>query len=77
MVRFARRLKYIRSALLNLVDLGPATRQIGPISGYISTRWLNASYFQLMMPTTELIKKLRYLPKFLREKGSQTLGKKR
>ena len=58
MLGFARGMKSIRSALLNLVELGPGTRQIGPISQYISTHQLHSSHFQLMMPTTKLIKKL-------------------
>ena len=58
MLGFARGLKSIQSALLNLVELGPGTRQIGPISGCISTHQLHASHFLLMMPTTKLIKKL-------------------
>ena len=40
MLGFARGLKSIRSALLNLVESGPGTRQIGPISGDISTHQL-------------------------------------
>ena len=49
MLEFAKRLKSIQSALLNLVELGPGTRQIGPISGYISTLQLHISDFQLMV----------------------------
>ena len=44
MLGFARRLKSIRSALLNLVQLGPGTRQIGPISRYISTSFTFSTY---------------------------------
>ena len=62
----------IRSALLNLMGLGPGTRQVGLISGYISTHQLHASHFQLMMLTTKLIKKLWNLPKCLGGKGSHT-----
>ena len=43
MVRLAKRLKSIRSALLNLVELGPGTRQAGLISGYISTHQQHTS----------------------------------
>ena len=68
MLGFARGLKSIRSGLLNLVELGPGTRQIGPISGCISTHQLHASHFQLMMPTTKLIKKIMK-PIFFRGKG--------
>ena len=55
MLGFARGLKSIRSALLNLVELGTGTRQIGPISGYISNHQLHTSHFQLKMPITTLI----------------------
>ena len=69
MLGFARGLKSIQSALLNLEELGPGTRQIGPISGCISTHQLHASHFQLMMPTTKLIKKIMKLTKLVRGKG--------
>ena len=62
----------LKSALLNLVELGPGTRQIGPISGYTSTHQLHASHFELMVPTTKLIKKLWNLRIFLGGKGSLT-----
>ena len=68
MLGFARGLKSIRSGLLNLVELGPGTGQIGPISECISTHQLHASHFQLMMPTTKLIKK-NMKPTFFRGKG--------
>ena len=42
-------LKSIRSALLNLVELGSGTRKIGPISSYISTHQLHALYFQFVI----------------------------
>ena len=42
MLGFARGLKYIRSALLNVVELDPGTRQIGLLSGYIITHQLHA-----------------------------------
>ena len=54
MVRFARGLKSIWSALLNLSELGQRTRQIGSILGYILNHQLHASYCQLMMPTTNV-----------------------
>ena len=76
MLGFARELKSIRSALLNLVELDPGTRQIGPISGYISTHKVHASRFQLTMPRSKLTIKLRNIPKFLRGKGSQIPGKR-
>ena len=72
MLEFARGLKSIRSALLNLVELGPGTKQIGSISEYILTYQLHASHSQLMMPTTKLIKKLWSLLKVLERKSSQT-----
>ena len=40
MLGFAGGLKSIRSVLLNLVELGPETRQIWLISGYISNHQL-------------------------------------
>ena len=60
---------------LSLVELGPGTKEIGPTLEYISTHRLHTSCFQLMMQTTKLIKKLRNLPKYLEEKGSQILRK--
>ena len=60
-------MKSIPSALLNLVELGPGTRQIGPILVYISTHQLHASHFQLMMP--EANQKIMKLAKSFRGKG--------
>ena len=54
MVRFATGLKSIGSALLNIVEFGHGTRQIGSILGYTSNHQLHASYLQLMMPTTNV-----------------------
>ena len=52
MVRSTGRLKSIQSALLNL-ELGPGTRKIEPLTGYIST-----IHFQLVMPVTKLKQKI-------------------
>ena len=65
-----------RSALLNMKELGSGARQIGPISGYISTHQQHAPYFQLMMPTTKLIKKFWNLPKSLGEKAVRPSDKR-
>ena len=59
MLRFAKGMKSIRSVFLNLVELGPGTKQIGPVSGYISTHQRDALHVQLRIPTTKLIKKLK------------------
>ena len=65
MLGFARGMKSIPSALLNLVELGPGTRQIGPILVYISTHQLYASHF--LMP--EANQKIMKLTKRFRGKG--------
>ena len=75
MLRFTRGMKSIQSAFLNLVELGPGTRQVGPISGCISTHELHASHLQLMMPTTKLIKNYETYQNCLEERAVRTPGK--
>ena len=64
-------LKSIRCALIKFVELGPGPRKIGPISGYISTHQLHVSHFQLMTPTTNPVKHLWNLRKFLEGRACQ------
>lgn len=68
-LRFARGIKSIQAALLNLVELAPVTEHIVPISGYISTHELHVSHFQLMMPTKKLIKQIMKRTKIFKGKG--------
>ena len=66
---FANGLKSIRSVLLNLVELGPWTRQIEPISGYISTHQLHAPHFHSYDADNKVNEKIMKLNKIFREKG--------
>ena len=68
MIRFPKGLKSIRSALLNLVELGSGTRQIGPISGYISTHQLHAFIFPPYDNDSKANQKMIKLTKILRRK---------
>ena len=76
-VKICKRTEIYSVSSPKFAGLGPGARQIRPISGYISTHQLHASYFQLMMPTTKLIKKIWNLPKFFLGKGQADPQEKR
>ena len=80
MLEFAGGMKSIRSALLNLVELGPGNRQIGPILWYILV-YTCPSATCFTSPTydsdNKVNQKIMKLTKIFKEKGQSDASEKR